>query len=98
MKHPKEYTVENHVEVLEIMMRCYDVCDQCPAEIVFPKILYKTSLQWICPICTEFIGLEDSNICPCNRLGKEEAIKTTIIALNNYYSENTIPTMHEDMQ
>ena len=90
-----KYTQEIHIKQLRKMLKLPEPCELCPAKIGNHRIF----LGWrdlhylkICSICRKFIGLKSSSKymeslnkkCPCNVLGKEEALRRTIEALEEY--------------
>ena len=86
----KTYTIADHVGNLKKMLEMEFPCGHCPG-IWHGLSNYKT-IKLGCDICRSFIGINDKNTyptinCPCNVLGKEEALKRTLIALEEYESK-----------
>ena len=92
MKSGERYTLKKHKERLQRMMTHSIPCSLCPATPDFGSNLMPgttwpgSKAKTICGICRSFVGLEKErrkgeHYCPCNVLGKEEAIKRTLIAL-----------------
>jgi hypothetical protein len=73
-----KYTLAIHKKRLGEMLKKKNPCGHCPASKWFkwnPK-------NDPCVICMEFINLEISSPnCPCDAFGEKEAIKRTLIAL-----------------
>ena len=89
-----EYTIEQHVKNLKEMLKAENPCRFCPSQLKFfaPWIEHKNN----CKVCNDFIGLyawfyfKRIFPCPCHRLGKEEAIKRTLIAIEEYENEKKV--------
>ncbi len=88
----KKYTRKMHIHRISLMMKRKEPCKGCPASRGFKGLDYNFDMwkgrggiikgwQW-CKICWDFIGMSsDKAMCPCTYLGKEEALKRTLIAL-----------------
>jgi len=77
------------------MLEREDICACCPAVSGFrarftfrllkntrrEELGIATAYDRVCAICKGFVGLDSNKKCPCQELGKEEAIKRTWIAL-----------------
>ena len=93
-----KYTQEVHIKQLRKLLEKPEPCELCPAKIGNPKIIRMflgcRNLEYlkICSICRKFVGLKSSSKyieslnkkCPCHVLGKEEALRRTIEALEEY--------------
>ena len=77
----KTYTLEIHKRRLRQMLKREDACYCCPAGIRFDpwKRRWQPEMDHPCGICREFVGCLGD--CPCNELGEEEAIKRTLLRL-----------------
>lgn len=90
------YTMEIHVKRLKAMLK-RDVCVCCPAAKHYnPKS--QPGKLWSfdsvpCQVCGDFVGIDKaepfgiSRRCPCYYFGREDAIKRTLIAVENYEKE-----------
>ena len=68
-----EYLDEVHAARLLRMLENEHVCTSCPSPTLSTKIA--------CPVCLNFLGMDEDIYCPCIELGKHEAVKRTWIAL-----------------
>lgn len=91
------YTVREHVKNLLAILESGDPCGKCPAAPGFnarrsPTAKYYSrrhtasyTVHNACIVCSIFVGLPGYStygpLCPCKRLGHEEAIKRTWLAL-----------------
>ena len=84
-----EYTKAMHVVQLRKMLKMENPCSQCPAEIARIKDILSNKTS--CKICKDFIRVVEDDIkgdlCPCNMLGREEALKRTHLALEEYEND-----------
>jgi len=83
-----KYTEEIHAERLLKMLEQKEPCIYCPTNINFGEAVQflRGNNTWQhCDICRNFINIKNSHQlypkCPCNKLGKKEAIKRTWLAL-----------------
>lgn len=90
-----EYTEQEHARNLIKLLEDDNTCCGCPVPFrirlsnveTVPRTgnLYGCSCENNMTICKEFIGVNSSHtdreMCPCNHLGKENAVKLTWIAL-----------------
>ena len=102
----RKYTREIHIKRLRGMLKRKEPCLCCPK---MRRYTWTGLISWTergvgeylwdneyeaCAICLEFLGLSSWNTdCPCNELGKEEALKQTIIALEKEDYQNEPRTM-----
>ena len=85
------YTTEIHVTRLEVMLELGNPCIMCPASANFvglgPEELWDSSSN-PCQICREFIDAAEMEVeglwCPCSKLGKNEALRRTYLAIEEY--------------
>lgn len=80
----KEYTKEIHIERLTAIISDNEkvICNLCPAAIDYSSTS-SCDILWsnnACRICTGFVGLSII-YCPCIKLGEEEALKITLLKL-----------------
>ena len=82
----KPYTIAEHVKNLKILLQHENLCNRCPAAFyTLSGINFHVNA---CSVCQEFVGLRYSVTgCPCYVLGKEKAIKRTLIAIEEYESK-----------
>jgi hypothetical protein len=93
------YTVEKHVKSLVALLAKDEPCNCCPCARdlrmeLCPTEMWDWEADFPCRICREFVGLEWSETagrffgklagCPCNALGRDEAIRRTFEALKAY--------------
>ena len=87
------YTTEIHVARLEVMLELGDPCNMCPASVNFSAGGLGPEYQWDsyplpCQICREFVDATDRQVegcwCPCSKLGKNEALRRTYLAIEEY--------------
>lgn len=98
-EHKEVYTVEKHVKSLVALLAKDEPCNCCPSAMDLrmdrcPTEMWDCEADYPCRICREFIGLEwDDDVgrwsiglagCPCNALGRDEAIRRTFEALRAY--------------
>jgi hypothetical protein len=89
-----KYTLAIHKKRLRKMLKRKEPCSCCPAAkrygvMAFCHAMWGgiSEVEHICGICREFIGLKaphplyNLEKCPCYVLGQTEAIKRTLIAL-----------------
>ena len=83
-KKKPEYTIAVHIKLLKKMLK-KDVCALCPAGKRFRPftVLYDRWSSSPCRICQEFVGIPGIG-CPCCILGEEEAIRRTLLAIEEY--------------
>ena len=94
-----KYSVEQHVKNLKKMLKEENPCNLCPSNLDMLNPHYEAV---ICKVCHDFIGLRvfpsskinhaDCRVfpCPCVRLGEEEAIKRTLIAIEEYDANSKV--------
>ena len=79
-----KYTLKLHRHRLRLMLKRDNVCGLCPGRKGFNGY----DCLWIgdeegcmgpCIICRDFVGTK--NRCPCHALGEEEALKRTLLKL-----------------
>ena len=87
-----KYTLKLHRHRLRLMLKRDNACDLCPGR----KGFWGDGTEWIgnekgdpgkfrriikgpCIVCQGFVGV--INGCPCNALGDKEAIKRTLLKL-----------------
>jgi hypothetical protein len=70
----KEYTEAIHAKKVARILGYKNICSSCP---VGNFTLYSSDP---CDVCRDFVGVKDW-LCPCNSFGKKEAIKRTLLAL-----------------
>jgi len=78
----RNYTLKRHIKRVRKMLKQKKPCNLCPAMLCFNTKRVRNT-PWSnnpCIVCTSFINLHTLS-CPCYELGKEEAIKRTLIAL-----------------
>ena len=84
MIEKKEYTTDMHIErLVEILSSDKEICSCCPATEDYSG-RHSCSKFWTnsaCEICMEFVGLTAGIMCPCITLGEEEALKITLLKL-----------------
>ena len=91
------YTTEIHVKYLKILLESKEPCNWCVVTYGMLHDPITTSFDFSykrapCKICRKFVGLKSSIKyieslvfpCPCYALGKEEALRRTIEALEEY--------------
>jgi len=88
----KQYTERIHATRLLGMLNKKDPCICCPQDKYYDAQCFHGYMPWqkngdegesACKICMSFIGVmpNESKWCPCNILGRTEAIKLTWLAL-----------------
>lgn len=96
-------SIEDHIWALKKMLNSQDPCDgmNCPAiqlsrrdnpgvENCFHAMACSTYKHEA--MCQEFVGIfndDENNLpgCPCHELGREEALKVTMLKIEEYESE-----------
>ena len=94
-----EYTEEIHAKrVMRMMERIKDPCSNgCPKARYYHADHNEPHEGWVewgwkaCVLCREFVGMKEENKCPCDALGKHEAIKHTWLALEEKGYLDEIP-------
>jgi hypothetical protein len=79
-----EYTEKDHADCLiKMLNEIADIGNACP-----PTLLeswngnYSSILDENCKVCNDFIGFDTGHaLCPCHRVGCEEAVEMTWEAL-----------------
>ena len=87
----RNYTVRRHIARLKIIFDQPDLCNLCPAMLMYNKDKFK-HIPWTnnpCKVCYTFIGLKALShwaglSCPCKQLGQEEAVRLTLKALKEF--------------
>lgn len=84
----RDYTVRRHIRRLKYILNKDNICELCPANILFNPEDYKGT-PWMnnpCKVCLTFVGLKYKHFrcCPCFQLGMKEAVRITLKAIEKF--------------
>jgi hypothetical protein len=80
------YTEKVHAQKMLKILSQENPCKCCPRfsgkfDYLKDRHSYSYNSDETCYICRPFVGLHPDDLCPCDELGKQEAIKRTWITL-----------------